>query len=157
VPPSTDAEHQRLDEGRALIVGEPTYGGQLQELAVPGHAAEGRMVIDYTELDVTLAGGEVVRLRRPSYRITDLGYGPLHPDTMISPRLTPQMIGLGLLEAIPEAAILAREDPDDRDGDGISGRANRVWSIEAGRVTLGRFGWKAGQPTVLQQSAEAFA
>ena len=157
VPPSTDGERQLLADGRALIVGEPTYGGQLQELAVPGHAAEGRMMISYTEQQVTLAGGEVVRLRQPSYRIADLGYGPLHPETMISPRLTPQMIGLGLLEAIPEADIRAREDPDDRDGDGISGRANHVWSLEHGRVMLGRFGWKAGQPSVLQQSAEAFA
>ena len=66
---------------------------------------------------------------------------------MISPRMTPQMIGLGLIEAIPEADILAREDPDDRDGDGISGRANRVWSVEQKRLMLGRFGWKAGQPT----------
>lgn len=157
VPPATDDERQLIAEGRASIVGEPTYGGQLQEYAVHGHAAEGRMVIDYAEQAVMLSGGEVVRLRKPSYRIADLGYGPLHPDTMISPRLTPQMIGLGLLEAIPEADILAREDADDRDGDGISGRANRGWSFENGRVMLGRFGWKAGQPTVLQQSAEAFA
>jgi CxxC motif-containing protein (DUF1111 family) len=106
---------------------------------------------------VTLAGGEVVLLRRPAYHIADLGYGALHPQTMISPRMTPQMIGLGLLEAITESDILAREDPDDRNGDGISGRANRIWSRERNAVMLGRFGWKAGQPTVLQQSAEALA
>ena len=67
---------------------------------------------------------------------------------MMSPRMAPQMIGLGLLEAIPESDILAREDPDDRDGDGISGRANRVWSVREQAAMLGRFGWKAGQPTV---------
>jgi len=67
------------------------------------------------------------------------------------------MIGLGLLEAIPEAAIRAREDPDDENSDGISGRANRVWSVETQAPTLGRFGWKAGQPAVKQQAAEAFA
>lgn len=115
------------------------------------------MVVTYTEEAVTLADGEVVRLRRPSYRIADLGYGPLHPTTMISPRMTPQMIGLGLLEAVPEADVLVREDAEDKNGDGISGRANRVWSNEHGKPMLGRFGWKAGQPTVLQQSAEAFA
>ena len=76
---------------------------------------------------------------------------------MISPRVAPQMIGLGLLEAVPEDQILEREDPDDKDGDGISGRANRVWSLEQDRVMLGRFGLKAGNPTILQQSAEAFA
>lgn len=157
IPPETDADHEILATGRASVIGEPTYGGQLQELAIQGHAAEGRMVVTYEEIPFTLADGEVVSLRKPTYGIADLGYGPMHPRAMISPRLTPQMIGLGLLEAIPEADILAREDPDDKDGDGISGRANRVWSVEAGALMLGRFGWKAGQPTVKQQAAEAFA
>lgn len=115
------------------------------------------MEVTYRDVPVVLAGGETVTLRAPTYRIRDLGYGPLHPQVMMSPRLAPQMIGLGLLEAIPERDIVAREDPDDKDGDGISGRANRVWSVEAQAVVLGRFGWKAGQPTIKQQSAEAFA
>lgn len=157
IPPQTDAERELIASGRASVVREPTYGGQLQELGVQGHAGEGRMEVTYEEIPVTLSDGKTVSLRKPTYRIRDLGYGPLHPQTMISPRLTPQMIGLGLLEAIPEADILAREDPEDKDGDGISGRANRVWSVEAQAVVLGRFGWKAGQPTVKQQSAEAFA
>jgi CxxC motif-containing protein (DUF1111 family) len=67
------------------------------------------------------------------------------------------MIGLGLLEAIPEEQILAHADRDDRDGDGISGRANAVWSEERQAPMLGRFGWKAGQPTLAQQSASALA
>lgn len=115
------------------------------------------MLFDFDHISVVLTGGEVVSLRKPGYRIVDLGYGPLHPQTMISPRMTPQMIGLGLLEAIAEEDIIANEDPDDLNGDGISGRANRVWSRQLNAVALGRFGWKAGQPTVLQQSAEAFA
>ena len=156
VPPETDAERSLLASGRANVLPEPTYGGQLQELAVPGLPSEGRMLVTYDDVPVEMAGGETVILRKPSYHIADLGYGPMRPDTMISPRLTPQMIGLGLLEAIPEADVLGREDPDDKDGDGISGRANRVWSIERQSVVLGRFGWKAGQPTVMQQSAEAF-
>ncbi len=157
VPPESDAERALIASGRASAIGEPTYGGQLQELGIQGHAGEGRLVVTYEETPVELAGGEIVKLRKPTYDIADLGYGPMHPRTMISPRLTPQMIGLGLLEAIPEADILAREDPDDKDGDGISGRANRVWSVENGKLMLGRFGWKAGQPTVKQQTAEAFA
>ena len=157
IPPETEAQRQALAEGLLAVIPEPTYGGQLQELGIQGHPGEGRMVVTYVEVPVELAGGEVVSLRRPSYRIADLGYGPLHPRTMMSPRMTPQMIGLGLIEAIPAEAILAREDPDDRDGDGISGRANRAWSVEHKQLMLGRFGWKAGQPTVLQQSAEAFA
>src|SRR3546814_17550520 len=76
---------------------------------------------------------------------------------MISPRLTPPMIGVGLLEAVPEADILAAADPDDADGDGISGRPNWAWSDTAGAVALGRFGWKATRPTIGDQIAHAFA
>ncbi|WP_258087696.1 di-heme oxidoredictase family protein, partial [Xenorhabdus bovienii] len=68
-----------------------------------------------------------------------------------------QMIGLGLLEAIPVQDLLAQADPDDADGDGISGRPNIVWSTEYGEPMMGRFGHKAGMPTIMEQSAAAFA
>jgi CxxC motif-containing protein (DUF1111 family) len=157
VPPQTEGERELLAAHRQAVIPEPTYGGQLQDLAIQGHAAEGRMVIDYEEMPVTLAGGEVVSLRKPSYSVADLGYGPLADDVMLSPRVAPPMIGLGLLEAIPEEQILAHADPDDRDGDGISGRPNQVWSAERQQPMLGRFGWKAGNPTLLQQASEALA
>lgn len=136
---------------------DPTYGTQLQDFALPGIPAEYRLQIDYEERAVTLADGTTVMLRDPTYTAADLGYGPLHPQAMLSPRVAPQMIGLGLLEAIPAADILALADPDDADGDGISGRPNVVWSDEFNRPMLGRFGLKAGAPTILQQSAGAFA
>jgi len=157
IPPETDAQKKALAEGRIKSVAEPTYGRQLQDLAVPGLKGEGRIHITYEPLSVTLGDGTVVTLRKPTYRITDLSYGPLHPDVMISPRIAQPMIGLGLLEAIPEGDILKGADPDDRDGDGISGRANFVWSATEKRRALGRFGWKAGSPTILQQTAEAAA
>jgi CxxC motif-containing protein (DUF1111 family) len=157
IPPETDAQRRALAEGRLAVVPEPTYGSQLQELGIQGHPGEGRMVVNYEEVPVELAGGEVVSLRRPIYRIANPGYGALHPRTMISPRMAPQMIGLGLIEAIAAEDIRAREDAGDRDGDGISGRANQAWSVEHKRLMLGRFGWKAGQATVLQQAAEAFS
>jgi CxxC motif-containing protein (DUF1111 family) len=96
-------------------------------------------------------------LRAPSYELIDLGYGPIDPDVMVSPRIAPQMIGLGLLEAVPEEQILALADPDDQDGDGISGKPNRVWSALHEREMLGRFGWKAGVPTIAEQAANAFS
>ncbi len=136
---------------------DPTYGSQLQDFALPGHAPEYQLGVTYEEVEVALAGGETASLRRPTYEALNLGYGSLHKDAMLSPRIAPQMIGLGLLEAIPAADILAGADEDDADGDGISGRPNIVWSEVHHRPMLGRFGLKAGAPTVLEQSAGAFA
>lgn len=144
-------------EGYIATLPEPTYGTQMQDFSLAGHPAEYRLQIDYEEIEVPLSGGEVASLRMPSYTAADLGYGPLHPDAMLSPRVAPQMIGLGLLEAVPAADILALADPDDADGDGISGRPNIVWSAEFDQPMLGRFGLKAGSPTVREQSAGAFA
>ncbi len=136
---------------------DPAYGEQLQDFAIQGHRAEARVAVDWEEIPVALADGETVSLRRPVWRAEVPGHGPLAPGAMLSPRLTPPMIGLGLLEAIPAADILALADPDDIDGDGISGRPSIVWSAEFDRPMLGRFGWKAGAPTVKAQSSGAFA
>lgn len=157
IPPQTEAQKKLIAEHKIIAVAAPTYGGQLQDLAIQGHEIEGRMHVSYTEKPVELAGGEVVSLRVPHYKITDFGYGKPHPELMISPRIAPQMIGLGLLEAIPAKAILAKADPDDTDGDGISGKASLVWSSVNKKVMLGRFGWKASTPSVLEQGSGAFA
>ncbi len=157
VPPGTDAERQAIEEGRQTIVPEPTYGGQLQGFAIQGHAPEARVRITYEDRPVALHGGAIVHLRRPRYQIVDLGYGPMRSDVLVSPRVAAPMIGLGLLELVDEADILARADPDDRDGDGISGRPNSVWSMEHGRPMLGRFGWKAARATIRDQTAGAFS
>ncbi|MEO1494172.1 MAG: di-heme oxidoredictase family protein [Pseudomonadota bacterium] len=136
---------------------DPNYGGQLQDFALPGVPAEYRLAVTYDYVEIALGGGVAATLRKPTYRAEDLGYGPFHPEAMVSPRVAPQMIGLGLLEAIPAADILEHADPDDADGDGISGRANIVWSEYYGRPMLGRFGLKAGSPTVQEQSSSAFS
>ena len=157
IPPQTQAQKELLKNGRALVIPEPTYGGQFQDLSIQGHLGEGHMDINYEYFHVTLADGTKVQLRRPHYSVSGLKYGKLHKDVMISPRLTPQMIGLGLLEAIPASEILKQQDAEDKDGDGISGRAHMVWSQESQKFMLGRFGWKAGSPTVKEQSAGAFS
>lgn len=136
---------------------DPVYGDQLQDLADPGHAAEGRMKITWTKTLLTLGDGTVVSLRAPDYALADPAYGALAADLLLSPRVAPQMIGLGLLEAIPAADILALADPGDTDGDGISGRPQIVPSVEFGAPMLGRFGLKASAPSVKEQTAGAFA
>ncbi|WP_041375319.1 di-heme oxidoredictase family protein [Polymorphum gilvum] len=157
VPPRSEAERQALAERRLSHIPEPTYGTQLQLFGVPGLAGEGRFDIEVEEIEVALAGGETAVLQKPVYRIHSLGYGPMDPETMISPRVAPQMIGLGLLEAIHSGDILAMADPEDADGDGISGRPSFVRDPDTGAVVLGRFGWKASTPSVREQSAGAFS
>lgn len=157
VPPSTDAERELLASRAVEVIPEPTYGTQLQDFAVPGLAAEGTMHITYEEQEATLWDGETVSLRAPTYAVADPAYGPLSPDLMLSPRNAPPMIGLGLLEQIPAEDILAQADPNDADGDGISGRPNNVRDPVSSEIMLGRFGWKAGAPSIRVQSANAFA
>lgn len=142
---------------RLGVVPEPVYGGQLQDMSVPGVEPEGKVRIEYDSQSVTLADGTLVELHKPRLLITNLGYGEMHPEVQFSARVAPPMIGLGLLEAIPEAAILANADPDDRDGDGIRGVPNRVWDEALGKTVIGRFGWKAGQPNLNQQNVHAFS
>ncbi|RJE81123.1 thiol oxidoreductase [Paracoccus sp. JM45] len=137
--------------------GDPVYGHQFSDLSVAGMTSEGKVTVSWRDADtVTLAGGETVTLRRPEWSLDNLGYGPLDPATKISPRVAPQMIGLGLVEAIPAEDIIALADPQDADGDGISGRANMVWSSEFNQPMLGRFGVRASTPTLRQQAADAF-
>ncbi|XVO80406.1 di-heme oxidoredictase family protein [Pseudomonas chlororaphis] len=139
------------------IVPEPVYGGQFQDMAVPGVAPEGKVRVEYEPLTVRFKDGSEVELRKPKLQITQLGYGPMHPDTRFSARVAPPMIGLGLLEAIPEAAILANAQAQAKAGNGIAGRPNRVWDDAQQKTVLGRFGWKAGQPNLNQQNVHAFS
>ena len=157
VPPRNDDERQRLLEGRARVIPESVYGAQLQNYSVQGVPAEGRLGIAYRESSALLSGGAAIRLLHPRYSVLDPGYGPLDLEVMLSPRVAPPMIGMGLIEAIPEADILALADPDDADGNGISGRAGLALSAHAGDWSLGRFGWKAGAGSVAEQAARAFS
>ncbi len=151
-----DPQHAELISKNGVLP-EPTYGGQLQDMAVPGVAPEGRVRIKYEPMPVYFRDGTQVDLQKPTLSITHLGYGAMHPQTRASVRIAPPMIGLGLLEAIPDAAILANADPDDQDDDGISGRPNWVWDDTRQQVAMGRFGWKAGQPNLNQQNVHAFS
>ncbi|MCH2225043.1 MAG: thiol oxidoreductase [Crocinitomicaceae bacterium] len=135
---------------------DPIYGGQLQDFAVSAANAEGDISIQYTESIGTYPDGTTYSLRIPHYSITNLNYGAISPDIMISPRVGNQMIGLGLLEIIDESDIIVRADEFDLDGDGISGRANYVHDVSTGTTMLGRFGWKANTATLITQVAAAF-
>jgi CxxC motif-containing protein (DUF1111 family) len=133
----------------------PGFGTQLQDKAIFGTQPEAGVTIEYEEIEGQYADGTVYKLRKPIYTVTD-PYISLPEDFLLSPRIAPFIFGIGLLEAIPEETILSLADPDDSNGDGISGRPNWVWSFENQEIALGRFGWKAANPSALEQSAEAY-
>ena len=133
----------------------PGFGTQLNNRAIVGTDPEGKVKIDYTEQTLTTEDGTRVHLRYPNYTFTET-YQPLPTEVEVSPRVAPAVFGLGLLEAIPENVILAYADESDANGDGISGKPNYVWNVVQQRYNLGRFGWKANQPTLLQQVAAAY-
>lgn len=130
----------------------PAYGEQLQDDAIPGVQPEARIDIEWQVTAGRYGDGSAFELIAPDYRLRELAYGPLGEGVVLGGRVAPQIIGLGLLEAIPAAALHAVADPDDRDGDGVSGRLHRL----PGGRGIGRFGWKATQPTVHAQTAAAF-
>lgn len=133
------------------------FGGQLQQHGISGVNPEVNLQVSYQDKLVSFTDGHSVTLREPTWTISS--YSPeqnFETDTIFSARVAPPMIGLGLLALISESDIVKKEDINDNDADGISGKANYVWSVKDQAVSLGRFGWKAGQPSLLEQSAGAF-
>ena len=132
----------------------PHYGDQLQNRAIANRVPrEGRALIFYDAVAARFADGSNVLLRKPRIEFSELAFGELDTGTMVSARVAPALFGLGLLEAVPESAIveLAKQQP----AHGISGRINYVWDEETRTTVLGRFGWKANQPSLRQQVAAA--
>jgi CxxC motif-containing protein (DUF1111 family) len=141
------------EHGEPLPV--PGFGDQLQNRVILGSQKEADIKISYLNKSYSFNDGTPYNLRYPTYTITD-NYTGLAAGVMLSPRVAAPVIGLGLLEAVSDETILAHADPLDADGDGISGRPNYVWNVVKEQKTLGRFGWKANQPSLLQQVAAAY-
>ena len=144
------------DGGQAGVGHVPGYGDQIEPHGIDGVPGEATVRVRWVERPGRYGDGTPYSLREPVYALANPAFGPLGDDVLKSGRVAPAMIGLGLLEAIPEQTLLAWADPDDADGDGISGRVNRVWDVEARQTRAGRFGWKAGLPSVRQQVGGAF-
>jgi CxxC motif-containing protein (DUF1111 family) len=144
----------RDDEGN--LVPHPVYGGQFQDRSVRDIAPEGSVQIDVTEEPGTYPDGTAYSLGAPTYTLVTPD-GDVIDDLIVSPRVAPAMTGVGLLENVPAATITAVADPDDADGDGISGKANLVEDPGTGEQVLGRFGWKAAVPTIRDQTTKAAA
>ncbi len=135
----------------------PGLGTQVQEQGIYGHPPEGTIEVTWQERPGHYADGTPYSLRSPQFNLTRRDGKSMTDAIAISNRIPLPVFGLGLLEAVPEADILALADADDRDDDDISGRPNYVWNVVEQADTLGRFGWKANAPTLLQQTASAYA
>jgi CxxC motif-containing protein (DUF1111 family) len=135
---------------------DPVYGLQLQTHALPGFKREAEVLTGYEDIAGAYGDGEKYYLQHPVFQVTDLGYGPMNTNAAVSPLVAPAVIGLGLLEAVPEKTLRRLADQDQRRSDGISGKINMVWDAAAQKMAAGRFGWKAEQPSVRQQCAAAF-
>ncbi|MBE7176229.1 MAG: c-type cytochrome [Mucilaginibacter polytrichastri] len=133
----------------------PGFGDQLQTRSILNVKKEADVNVRYTETAYTFADGSAYSLRTPVYTVSN-SYIPFPSGTLLSARVAAPVFGLGLLEQISEQDIIAAADPNDRDGDGISGRPNYVWDVLKMAKVLGRFGWKANQPNLLQQVAAAY-
>jgi len=135
---------------------EPVYGDQFNNAAIRGVKPEGRVTLRYSTIQGQFADGSPYELLQPHYGFADLGYGPMHPQVMLSPRVAPQMIGVGLLEAIDAADILANAKAQADAPGPIKGVPNHVWNAPTGTMMLGRFGWKANVATLAHQTGGAF-
>lgn len=135
---------------------DPVYGDQFNNAAIQGVKPEGRVTLRYDTIKGQFADGTPYTLQQPIYGFADLGYGPMHPDVMTSPRIAPQIIGVGLLEAIAEADILANAANQAATPGPIKGVPNKVWDAPASRMMVGRFGWKANVASIAHQTGGAF-
>ena len=134
----------------------PGFGDQIQPVAIVngarGLSIEGRVTTSYVEQLKSFVDGQAYSLRVPTYTPS----ATLPFNVMISPRIGGQVAGLGLLEAVDAKDIEDLADEKDKDRDGISGRPNYVWDVAIQKGVIGRFGWKANQPSLLQQAAAAY-
>lgn len=133
--------------------GVPGAGTQLQDHSVTGKPRF-NIKLKWRTVRGKYPDGEPYTLRRPllTFDIPKID----EKRVLHSLRMTPPLVGMGLLEAIPESTLLALSDPQDLNGDNISGRLNYVPDIQTGGAAPGRFGFKASHPSVKQQSAAAF-
>jgi CxxC motif-containing protein (DUF1111 family) len=157
VAQSCIACHVRNGRGRAIpdeslvrVVLQAGLGPQIQDKAVLGAEPEAMVTVRWGPVRL----GDAT-LRAPDVVATSPAGAELDAEFASSLRVAPPLLGLGLLEAVPQKAITAMADPDDADGDGISGRAHWLTGPD-GERRLGRFGWKAITASVRDQSVDAY-
>lgn len=147
--------HHHLRDKEIPLVVDPIYGGQIAINGVKGVPFEATPRIKIQKIKHTLPDGTEVELKKFTPFLDNMQYGPLAKDTRISIRMAPVLVGMNLLDRVSDEEILSREDEHDTNGDGISGRANRVYNPWTKKIEIGKFGYKASQSSVLMQTADA--
>lgn len=142
-------------DGTGETLPHPAYGAQLNELSIISVPAEVRIQVRYTDRKVELADGTPVWVREPELVFHDPQYGALDRRVMTSLRAAPPIEGTGLLDLVPEEVLLEYADPDDKNRDGVAGRANTVPHEPSGNTVIGRLGWKANAADLRTQIATA--
>ncbi len=150
----TDMQHQL--RARYGVIPEPVYGDQLNNAAIDGVQAEAQVVVQTVPLLGKYPDGTPYELLAPTYSFKQFAYGPLHPDVKVSPRIAPQLIGVGLIDAISPQDLLDNAAQQMQAQSSIHGRVNRVHDPFLGDNVIGRFGWKANVASLAGQTALAF-
>jgi CxxC motif-containing protein (DUF1111 family) len=127
----------------------PTLGSVLQPQATSGPTDGSATIASYTTTSGQYGDSTPYLLQKPNYTFS--GTSP----AFFSVRIAPQLVGLGLLEAVSESAIMALADPSDANADGISGRIQTVLDPQTGQQRLGRFTHKGGKARISHQIAGA--
>jgi CxxC motif-containing protein (DUF1111 family) len=135
---------------------DPVYGDQFSNFSVLNVLAEGQISLRYDTVRGRFADGTPYSLLQPRYGFSKLNYGPMQKGVMISPRIAPQMMGVGLIEAIPDAEILRNAKDQAAAGGPVRGMVNQVWDEPTKQMRIGRFGWKANVATLAHQTGSAF-
>jgi CxxC motif-containing protein (DUF1111 family) len=135
-------------------IGDKRYGHQFQGQSSPGILPEGDYYLTYSTRIETLSDGSQVQLRKPNLHWSSLNYGEFEASTGFTMLVSPGLVGMGLLDNIPDEMIMAGADPDDKNNDGISGRVS--WIVSDKKKLIGRFGYKASVATLSAQNQSAF-
>jgi CxxC motif-containing protein (DUF1111 family) len=141
---------------KKAVTGDPIYGTQLQTLSTTQLPPEANLVVRYDYQTLRFSDQTPIQLRKPDYRLSQLGYGAFDNNTLLSGRVSPALMGVGLIDALDDKTIESHADENDLNQDGISGRTNQVWDKINQRWRLGRFGWKATVATLSEQNQSAF-
>ena len=137
------------------FIKEPVYGSQISINGTQNTKYEGNIKVNFSNKIVNFPDGEIVELLKPNYTLENLNYGKLHKNANTSYRMATSLYGLGLIEQIPNKEILANVDIEDKNNDGISGKANFVYSKITKKYELGKFNHKANVAFLKEQIANA--